>query len=352
MRLFSCPSCGLTVFFENRHCTRCGMRLGYAAGEDRVVALVEGEGSVCTDVERGAQYRFCANAAYDACNWVVPAESAARFCLACRHNRTVPPLDDPANLARWQVLEEAKHRLIYTLLRLGLPMADRREKPLDGLVFDFLADSPDGERVMTGHADGVVTIALREADDVERERMRVGMGEYYRTVLGHFRHETGHYFWDVLVRDGGVLEEFRTLFGDERAEYGAALRRHYEIGPPSDWQERHVSAYATMHPWEDFAESWAHYLHMVDTLETGASYGLSTAPHVVEPQALSAVLDFDPFGGAPFEELSEAWLAMTSLLNSLNRAMGVREVYPFVLTAPVLGKMAFIHRLVGMNRRR
>ena len=344
MRLFSCPSCGLTVFFENRDCVRCGARLGYAVHANELLAL-EPEGGIWRPVGGGSTYRFCENAELDACNWLVPAESGERFCVACRHNRTVPNLGDAANLARWRKLEEAKHRLFYTLLRLNLPLASRWERP-DGLTFDFLADTDAGPRVMTGHDNGLITIALREADDVERERMRVEMGEYYRTVLGHFRHEVGHYFWNVLVRDGGHLAQCRDVFGDDRADYGEALDRYYREGAPPRWQDNYVSAYATMHPWEDFAETWAHYLHMVATLETGASYGLSTAPHVVEKASLTTALDFNPYTAQEFDLLSRAWLPLTSLFNSINRSMGVRDAYPFVLTDVVLRKMAFIHDLV------
>lgn len=341
MRLFSCPSCGLTSYFENRECSRCGKRLGYDAGADRMRALVPADG-LWYDSESGEAFRFCENAAHDACNWLIPAGSAARFCLACQHNRTVPDLSDQENLARWRVLETAKHRLIYTFLKLRLP----RER----LAFDFLADPPDGPRVMTGHNNGLVTIALREADDVERERMRVEMGEYYRTVLGHFRHETGHYIWQMLVAEGGELEACRAHFGDDRMDYAAAIDRHYENGPPEGWEAHYVSAYATMHPWEDFAETWAHYLHMIDTLEAGASYGLRIAPKVVEPAPLTAALDFDPFDVVPFQPLFDAWLPMASLLNSLNRSLGMRDVYPFVLTPAILRKMAFIHDLVRRHR--
>jgi hypothetical protein len=91
-------------------------------------------------------------------------------------------------------------------------------------------------------------------------------------LLGHFRHEVGHYFWDRLVAtDPHQLEEFRVLFGDDRQDYGEALKRHYDEGAPANWQDTYISMYATMHPWEDFAETWAHYLHIVDTLETAGA---------------------------------------------------------------------------------
>ena len=175
----------------------------------------------------------------------------------------------------WRKLEAAKHRLFYTLLRLNLPIETRNENP-EGLAFDFLADQPaqSGPKVMTGHDNGLITIALAEADDAERERRRTAMGEPYRTLLGHFRHEVGHYYWDRLVRDEGRLDPCRAVFGDDSQDYEQALQRHYAEGAPANWQENFVSAYATTHPWEDFAETWAHYLHIVDTLEMAGAFGV------------------------------------------------------------------------------
>jgi len=320
-----------------------------------MVALVP-DGAAWRPVGGGRALRFCENAELHACNWLLEAGCEDRFCLACRPNRTVPNLNDPERMDQWRTLERAKHRLMHTLLRLGLPIIDRYDDPEGGLAFDFLADAGDGGRVMTGHDQGLITIALREADDVERERMRVSLSEYYRTVLGHFRHEIGHYYWNVLVRDEGRLEECRAVFGDDREDYGGALKRYYENGPPSDWRERFVSAYATMHAWEDFAETWAHYLHMIDALETAGSYGLETAPHVPKAELLTTRVDFDPFREEDFGRLSGAWLPLTYLLNSMNRSMGLPDSYPFVLTPGILQKMAFVHRLVrgvsqGVERR-
>ncbi|GAN54238.1 hypothetical protein Tasa_017_121 [Tanticharoenia sakaeratensis NBRC 103193] len=350
MKLFFCSACHQTAFFENDSCARCGHRLGYDPARRAIIALDPMEDGVtwrsvgAADAPDAA--RFCENAELDACNWLIPAADRHRFCLACRHNQTVPDLTDSGNLSRWRALERAKHRLFHTLLQLNLPITDRHEDPEHGLAFDFLADVPGRQKVMTGHDRGLITIALREADDVERERMRINMGEHYRTVLGHFRHEIGHYLWDLLVQRGGPLDECRALFGDDRKDYGAALKRHYDEGPPADWRENFISAYATMHPWEDFAETWAHYLHMIDALETAQSYGLRTDPHVPEPDLLRAHADVDPFRSADFHALAGVWLPMIYLLNSLNRSMGFRDAYPFVLTQPVLDKMAFMHRLV------
>ena len=179
--------------------------------------------------------------------------------------------------------------------------------------------------------------------------MRQAMGESYRTLLGHLRHEVGHWFWDVLVQgDPGRLDAFRGLFGDERRDYAEALRRHYAEGPPGDWQRRYVTAYATAHPWEDWAETWAHYLHMVDTLETARAFGLRVRPGIArQEEGLNAELDFDPHApGHGIERLVGDWLPLTFAVNSLNRSMGQPDLYPFVLSQPAIAKLGFVHAIV------
>ncbi|ONG54402.1 hypothetical protein BKE38_10430 [Pseudoroseomonas deserti] len=385
MRLFGCEVCGQLLYFENTQCVRCGATLGYLPGRNRLTALdpveaAEGEGTgvaapatpeaapaqavgAAPAAEAGISaavdqlwrpraapdqpQRFCDNARHEACNWLVPAESEDRFCLACRHNRTIPDLSDAANLAQWRKIEVAKRRAMYSFLRLGLPLADRTQDPENGLAFDFLADAPDGsQKVMTGHDNGLITLALAEADDAERTRRRTAMGEPYRTLLGHFRHESGHYFWDRLVRDGGRLEECRAVFGDDSQDYGAALQRHYDQGAPEDWQENFVSTYATAHPWEDFAETWAHYLHIVDTLEMARAFGIGIDPGVDRRDELTAEVDFDPYRATSIEPVMEAWVPLTAAVNSLNRCMGTPDLYPFVLSPAVVAKLAFIQSLV------
>lgn len=349
VRLFRCQHCEQILYFENVRCERCSRRLGYVPEQTMLHALEEErDGTWRALALRGRSFRFCANAAHDVCNWLVASEDAHMFCLACRHNRTVPDLSRPENLSSWRRLETAKHRLFYALLRLNLPMPTVTEDAQAGLAFDFLADPPprSGPRVMTGHDDGLITIALAEADDAQRETRRVEMGEPYRTLLGHFRHEVGHYYWDRLVRDGGRLDECRALFGDDTIDYGEALKRHYANGAPASWQDDFVSAYATTHPWEDFAETWAHYLHIVDTLETAAAYGLRLRPRVDREGTLETTVDFDPYTSDGFDTLIEAWLPLTFAMNSLNRSMGVGDLYPFILSPGVIRKLAFIHALV------
>jgi hypothetical protein len=342
MRLFKCPSCAQLLYFENTRCERCGHRLGYDPACFGLRAL-EPAGDGWTDA--GGDWKFCANAGQNACNWLIPAAAADRYCLACRHNHVVPDLSDPDNLAQWQALESAKHRLFYALTRFKLPTPTRPDDP-NGLSFDFPAETPWQPHVLTGHDDGLITIALKEGDSVQRERMRDEMGELYRTPLGHFRHEIGHFYWDRLVRDTAYLEPCRALFGDDRADYAQALQAHYGRTPMPGWQDSFVSLYATSHPWEDFAETWAHYLHIVDTLEMASSFGVGIHPKLSRDASLQADIDFDPYVEADAATILDAWLPLAFAVNSLNRSMGQADFYPFVLSAKVMEKLHFIHAVI------
>ncbi|GLR81353.1 putative zinc-binding peptidase (plasmid) [Azospirillum oryzae] len=353
MKLFECQNCHQPLYFENTLCERCGHRLGYLPDAGTLSALDptdrDGVWSALATPER--LHKFCANAELDACNWMLPADSADTHCAACRHNRTIPDLSDTDNLTRWRKLELAKHHLFYTLTNLNLPLQTRIENPEEGLAFDFLTDTAAADGtvtpVLTGHANGLITINVAEADDAEREKRRTEMGEPYRTLLGHFRHEIGHYIWDRLVRDDpALLERFRALFGDERQDYGEALKRHYADGAPADWQANFVSTYATAHPWEDFAETWAHYLHIVDTLETARAFGLRVRPRITEGAELEAEVDFNPHKARRIEDLIDLWLPLTYAVNSLNRSMGQPDLYPFILSASVIEKLEFMNGMV------
>ena len=291
-----------------------------------------------------ASDRLCASfEATDTCNWLV-SEPHSAYCRACALNEIVPDLDDPRRLELYYSVEKAKRRLLFTLLALKLPVEGRAERE-DGMSFRILADArlddpklelPAADAVMTGHLEGRITINLLEADPHLRERERVAMNEPYRTVLGHFRHESGHYYWQRLI-DEAQRERFRLLFGDEREPYQERLAAHYQLGPPPDWADSYICAYASSHPLEDFAECWAHYLHIVDTLETAAQDRIEVAGQTL----------CDPFdAAAAFNRILADWSILAATINNLNRSLGLDDAYPFATPPRVVDKLRFVHDLV------
>ncbi|MEO1089425.1 MAG: putative zinc-binding metallopeptidase [Pseudomonadota bacterium] len=352
MRLFACGSCGQTLYYENTRCERCGHELGFATA-DLALSALRPDGSVWwrLDAPEG-RYRRCANTWAIGCNWLVDVDAwpGSDFCDSCALTQMKPDQSVAGNGERWEQLERAKRRLLYGVRRLGLDLTPRSVDPGAGLAFEFLADVPGQQPIRTGHANGVITVNIAEADAVESTRQRELMDELYRTPLGHFRHEIGHYYWDRLVLPTPSLERFRALFGDERADYGAAMERHYLQGPPGDWSERVVSAYASMHPWEDWAETFAHYLHIVDTLETAASFGLSVDPALGTAPAVDKAELVDACRAPSAAALVDAWLPLTFAMNSLNRAMGLPDLYPFVLSPPVVAKLELVHQVIAEAR--
>ena len=354
MKVFHCDHCEQLVFFENTHCVTCGHQLAYLPDLGVIGSLDAAGGTAWkSPLPRAADksWRLCDNyTAHDVCNWAVAADDPNPLCVSCRLTRTIPALHLPDNRGRWYKLEVAKRRLVYSLLAMHLPVRSKDEDPAGGMTFEFLADPTDPAEppVLTGHADGVITINIAEADDDERERRRVQMREPYRTLLGHVRHEIGHYYWDRLVRDDADrLAKFRALFGDERADYAAALKRHYETGAAPDWPTRCVTAYASVHPWEDWAETWAHYLHLSDTLEIAAKCGLSIRPSHKNEPSLKTVPDPVDDIPEPFDDLIASWYPLTYLLNNLNRGLGLPDPYPFVLPTPAVDKLRFVHDTIA-----
>ncbi|GAB3582007.1 zinc-binding metallopeptidase family protein [Hymenobacter daeguensis] len=353
MKLFKCTHCGQLLFFENSRCERCEFPLGFETAQRELRTLVtrsdgrfELYGVPATPPP--ATYAYCQNHFDACCNWLVPTGSPTPFCVACNLNRTIPDLSNPDYRLRWQRLETAKRRLVYSLLRLGLPVVSKATDPEHGLAFNFLADpNPEaGEKVMTGHDNGLITINIAEADDIEREMARKAMAETYRTLLGHFRHEVGHYYWDRLIANSPQLDDYRQLFGDERRDYAEALQQHYARGPRPDWPQHYISAYAGSHPWEDWAETWAHYLHILDTLQTAHAFGLDMNPIGAEDsQSLRVAITEDPYEVVDFERIMAQWLPLTFAMNSLNRSMGQPDSYPFIIRPEVAQKLAFIHRV-------
>ena len=338
MRTFECDSCGGILFFENDICLACKQQVGFRS--DRL--------AMCTVAAASAAgLAQCRNwTEYAACNWFVTdrAAEAQGYCASCRMNEIVPDLTDAHRRELWVETERAKRRLMFTLLELGLPLLGRGDKqPLrfrllaDERVDTGAVDPPARDSVYTGHDNGVLTINIVEADDAHREAMRKRLHERYRTMLGHLRHEVGHYYWYLLIEGAPLEERFRELFGDERADYGEAMRKHYESAPSDAWAESFVSAYAGMHPWEDFAETWAHYIHIVDTLETANASAVAIAGRPLASPLRARE--------RPFSAVLEDWLPLTVSLNQLNRSMGMRDAYPFALTPAVIDKLTFVHDL-------
>lgn len=346
---FPCPNCRHQLHLEESACPSCAHAVGYDWRIDafrhldpRAREWHDAEGSA-------AAVKPCANVHYGACNWLADETGAEALgptramCRACRHNRMIPDLAVRGVLQRWRRIEEAKRRMIRGAIKLGLPLETKAERG-DGLAFDFLYDAAAENgyvpQLLTGHAGGVITLNVIEADDAARERIRHQMGEPYRTLLGHFRHEIGHYYWYRLVAVTDMHDPFRALFGDERIDYAAAVQRYYAGRPALGWADDHVSAYATAHPWEDFAETFAHYLHIVDTLGAMADFGVglegNRAPHP----------DIDAYRVAT-ATLVERWIPISFALNAVNRAIGQPDLYPFRLSPGVMLKLDFVSRLIA-----
>ncbi|MGW8247872.1 MAG: zinc-binding metallopeptidase family protein [Acidiferrobacterales bacterium] len=355
---FTCE-CSNSVYFENSVCLNCGRMLGFLPDANMISALEPEDDSVFRALANDRLYRACRNyTEYEVCNWMVPVEEHKAYCESCRLNEVIPNLSEPQNIKLWYRIEKAKRRLLYTLKRVRLPIEGRDVDPVAGLSFRFMANESEsaefddeyspGARIMTGHSTGTITINLAEADPSAREEIREKMNERYRTLLGHFRHESGHFYWDKLVKDSEWIDEYRSLFGDETRNYSAALDTYYKNGPPVNWEQQWISAYASAHPWEDFAESWAHYLHMVDTLETAHDYDFSLQGLV--PTGKTGDMQFGSGYMNNLSDLFDDWKRLTSALNAMSRSMGVSDMYPFVLTATVKSKLEMIHRLVSSSR--
>ncbi len=346
MRDFQCV-CGQTLYFENNLCTACQRFVAFDPEKSNMLVLEPADHAAGSgqwrDLKSGDFYQRCFNdTEYHVCNWLV-TNPQEHFCLACSLNDTIPEVDSSYRALQrrkwWARMERAKRRLIYTLLQLGLPVLGKAEVDA-GLAFSFLEDQRsnplvDEEHVLTGHLQGLITVNLAEADVVSREQIRQDLGESYRTLLGHFRHESGHYYFDKLIYTQAHFEEFRALFGDERIDYDEALKQHYELGVSESRQSDRVSAYADMHPHEDWAECWAHYLHMTDSLETAWQVGLLQEA-LIKPGEVPNI-----------ERCLEAWTTkLTVAMNALNRSMGLHDAYPFVLSPATLNKLRFVHRRI------
>ncbi|KAA8967329.1 putative zinc-binding metallopeptidase [Mycobacterium sp.] len=334
MRDFSCPNCGQRLRFENSVCLSCGAALGFSLDEMALLVIAdEPDHAGAVDADK---HQLCANLHLAECNWLVDAGQSGRLCASCSLTRQRPNDSDAKALAAFARAEQAKRRLIAELHELRLPIVGRAEDPEHGLAFDLL--SSEFEKVVTGHDRGVITLDLAEGDDVHREQLRVAMREPYRTLLGHLRHEIGHYYFYRLIGPSpDHLARFGELFGDPDADYQQALDRHYRHGAPDGWEQRFVSSYASMHPAEDWAETFAHYLHIRDVLDTAAACGFAPAAATIERRVL---------GPSAFSTIVDMWLPLSWSLNMVNRSMGHEDLYPFVLPVAVLEKMGFVHAVI------
>jgi hypothetical protein len=336
MRDFHCPNCGQRLAFENSACLSCGRALGFSLEQMALLVIAKGEEREHAGAVDADDYELCANLHLAECNWLVPKNHRGGLCVSCALTLERPGDSDAEGLVAFARAEAAKRRLIAELHELKLPIVGRDRDPDYGLGFRLLRSRH--EKVMTGHENGVITLDLAEGDDVHREQLRVEMDEPYRTLLGHFRHEIGHYyFYRLITPSSDYLARFRALFGDPDADYSEALDRHYRDGAPKGWREGFVSSYATMHAAEDWAETFAHYLHIRDALDTSAWCGLAPA---------SATFDRPALGPSAFGNIIEMWLPLSWSLNMVNRSMGHDDLYPFVLPVAVLDKMRFIHTVI------
>ena len=349
MKLFDCHHCGQILYFENTHCEKCDYPLGFDPEKLDLLTLIPLDGELYADIDTNQTYRYCSNYQYQTCNWLIPAESNDTYCQACTHNRTIPNLSIDGNLALWRKVEVAKHRLFYSLLRLNLPFS-KNQTPKDfQLAFDFLCGTEE-DHILTGHSNGLITINVLEADRIVREKTKAAFGERYRTLIGHFRHEIGHYFWVLLVQKyPDRLAVFRQLFGDDQVDYQESLQAHYEDGYDHHWKGEYISHYATSHPWEDWAEVWAHYLHILDTMETAYSYGMQISPRVTQhiEDYFDVTVTNDPFHpNSNMDQIIDQWIPLSGAINSLNRSMGQPDIYPFFISPQTVEKINFVDQVV------
>lgn len=346
--------CGARLHFENSFCFTCQDEVGFLPDARRLSTIKAMPDNRWHALTNNEVYRKCKNySEHDVCNWMIPESDLHAYCFSCRLSEIIPDISKPDNFERWRRIERAKRRLIYSLLWLELPIVTKEQDPQRGLAFHLMEDQGYSEfgrerpmtEVVTGHSSGTITLNIAEADPAMREKMRADMSERYRTLLGHFRHESGHYYWDQLVRNSSRIDEFRAIFGDERWEYGPTLQAYYANGPVANWEATWISAYASSHPWEDWAETWAHYLHIVDSLETASDYGFDiagTANDFADRQQFSA----EYLSVISVDDLVHEWSNLSVALNDMNRSMGLADAYPFILSSTITDKLEFVHALV------
>ncbi len=339
MKRFYC-TCGQPLFFENTKCLACNKEVAYEFETDHLHSLTQVNESLY-QTDDFQTFKQCANYyTYNVCNVVFQSNQQHPLCIACQLNQTIPNLDTAGNIASWSKLECAKRRLVRTLLQLGLPVISKNADHKTGMAFAFLEDQQQNQAVFnefvsTGHLDGLITINLAETDDTIREHTRVSLGELYRTLLGHLRHEVGHYYFDRIIRNTPSIESFRAIFGNEQVDYNDSLQNFYRTKSNFKQNPDYISEYAQSHPLEDWAECWSYYLHMTDTLETAYEYGLC--------ERKSEDLNFE-------SKLND-WAQLVVVMNELNRSMGLNDVYPFISSDKVIKKLNFVHQVIDPTSR-
>ncbi len=335
MRRFSCD-CGHPLFFESTSCTNCDNEVGYDPDSADMVTL-KGASRIGSLFGKSGDFEYCLNGQkHQVCNWLVRPEQSGSLCKGCLFNRTIPDLSRPDNPTRWHRFEQAKKRLLYSLYTLNLPLTNGWQDQKNGLLFDFIEDQRTNpvlveSFVSTGYLSGIITINTIEADDIAREATKNKMNESYRTLLGHLRHESGHYYYSFLSKFPDLQDEFANLFGDASQDYQQSLDRYYTEGPPKSWSNSFISSYASSHLLEDWAECWSHYQHLTDTLETASSY-----------EMVKGQVRHDDF-----RSMANLWRSFAVALNELNRSIGLGDAYPFVITQTIERKLAFVGKMVS-----
>jgi hypothetical protein len=314
MQRLHCPNCGNEVFFDSLRCVRCATELAFEL--EPTGSLRVADAAFAGRCEMRHAWR---------CNW--QPDSSGPFCTSCLIVDAGTHADNPL-LAAFLL---AQRRALAQLSELGVAWTGNVDDPAQPPLRFTYRSSVAGDAPTIGHLAGLITLDLDEADPAEREQIRATLGEQYRTPLGHIRHELGHYVWlRHVASDPARHAEFRAVFGDETVDYAAALDAYYARPEDESWPDEYVSPYATAHPWEDFAESWAQVMHLHDVVTTGAAWGVVEFPD-------------GPFD--PQQWISTAVLASLAA-NELARAMGMRDLYPFALSPGARRKIEAAWRLV------
>jgi hypothetical protein len=346
MKIFECPHCLNPLAFESTHCERCGHAVGYLNQYSELKLLVQGEhGKIYS--EEGRTYQYCQHHQHGVCNWLVPTDSVHSLCDVCLLDQNLSGITSEEQRVTWKKMEQAKHRLIYSLNRLNLPVVSKSDAPDHGLSFEFLTEEYPSSPVRNGYSNGLITINLARADAGSTGSLRHRIEEHHGSIMSFLRHEIGHYYWEQLVLSNrAILQTFRELFGDEIPDYDQALDQHHQIGPPDNWQKDYSSKYATFHARADWAETWSHYLYLMDLLESAYALGLSIRPNLQSASSMSMYASFDPYKETEFEKILDAVIPLTFAVSHLNQRTEQPNLYSFSIPEPVIRKLRFVHQLL------